>query len=705
MEITLLLAVILTVGFMAAKAGQVLKLPSVTGFIGAGVLLGPSGMQVITAEAIGNQLGHFSQIALMLIAFGIGEHLELKRLKITAKTVLSICLADTAVALLLVGGGIFLASRLTSHSESLAWNYNDYLVLASILATVSIATAPGTILFITRESRAVGPLTTTLLQVVAVNNGLAIILFGVALVLARQLVGANQTILGIFFIILAKTSFSLVLGIITGLIIDFVIHRLKDRGEMLTVGLALLLLSGEFARFLKFSPLLVGIAIGFTIVNRDHRDVRLFRTLNAFEPPIYVLFFTLAGAHLDFSALTVAGWLGFVYFLLRFTTKALGAYWGGYWAGASAVVRKYLGFALIPQAGVAIGLIFLIDGDPNLHVYANILTPTVLVGVLFAELVGPACTKYALEKSGEAIKDEDLKPQSDPLKKEEFFLEETCEAQLVPWSWEKLKPVTPVSGAVLFGVSHENTVNGLARMATLLAHHFKARPVAVSVDPRKNDTRRFNSKKLFAAAAKEVKSLGYSLHMNELRADSVAQGIIAACQDREAFAVLLGYPFHRTESSFNKIVEEVALSVSCPIIIVRFTGILHTERILVPIIDTADLEKVGDTLCALAHVGKHSITLLRLLSTEMQELAIKDYEKNLHNWAAGKNLPFVNCRAIKTEARLETIIREAQTHDLLIMAVSEGFGLKKMLLGSLADDVASNCQRPMLMVHHPKGVD
>jgi nucleotide-binding universal stress UspA family protein len=125
----------------------------------------------------------------------------------------------------------------------------------------------------------------------------------------------------------------------------------------------------------------------------------------------------------------------------------------------------------------------------------------------------------------------------------------------------------------------------------------------------------------------------------------------------------------------------------------------------VPIIDTADLEKVGDTLCALAHVGKHSITLLRLLSTEMQALAIKDYEKNLHNWAAGKNLPFVNCRAIKTEARLETIIKEAQTHDLLVMAVSEGYGLKKMLLGSLADDVASNCQRPMLMVHHPKDVD
>ena len=108
MEITLLLALILTISFIVAKAGQMVRLPSVTGFIAAGILLGPSGLNVITTEVTGNQLRHFTQIALMLIAFGIGEHLELKRLKVTAKTVLSICLVDTAAALLLVAGAIFL---------------------------------------------------------------------------------------------------------------------------------------------------------------------------------------------------------------------------------------------------------------------------------------------------------------------------------------------------------------------------------------------------------------------------------------------------------------------------------------------------------------------------------------------------------------------------------------------------------------------
>jgi len=702
MEITLLLAVILIVGFVAAKAGQAFRLPSVTGFIAAGVFLGPSGLNVITAEVTGNELGHFTQIALMLIAFGIGEHLELKRLQITAKTVLSICLADAVVGLILVAGGIFLVALLTSPGGG-EWHIKDYLVLAIILATVSIATAPGTILFITRECRAVGAMTTTLLQVVAVNNGLSIVLFGVALVLARQVVGADQTILGTILVIVAKISFSLLLGIATGLVIDFVIHRLGDRGEMLTAGLALLLLSGEMARLLKLSPLLVGIAIGFTIVNRDRRDVRLFRTLNSFEPPIYVLFFTLAGAHLDFSALKIAGWLGFVYFLLRFATKAAGAYLGGSLAGAPLMVRKYLGLALVPQAGVAIGLVFLINGDPNLHVYAAILTPTVLVGVLFAELIGPACTKYALERSGESTLFNGRSAGTESRQTGDFFLEEARDAQLVPWSWDKLVPPPSSRGSVVFGVSHQSTVNGLARMATLLAHHFKAQPVAVRIDTIKEaGPLQIEPVELFECAAREVRSLGYTLHTSEVRAESVARGIVAAAKEKEALTVLLGYPFQRTEHSFNKIVEDISSAVSCPIIIVRFTGILHTERILVPIVHSADLETVGDTLCALAQVGKHSITLLRLLSADVQEQEMAVYEKKLYNWAAGKNLPFAKCFVIRTEARLETIIKEAQAHDLLIMAVSEGFGIKKMLLGSLADDVAGNCQRPMLMVHSPR---
>ncbi len=702
MEITLLLALILTVGFFAAKAGQSIRLPSVTGIIVAGIILGPAGLNVITSETTGSQLEHFTQIALMLIAFGIGEHLELKHLKITARTVLSICLAEAFVALFLIGGGIFILTLLTSPGGA-AWLTSDYLVLSIILSTISIATAPGTILIVTRECRAAGPFTTTLLQVVAVNNGLAIVLFGVALVFARQVAGAGQTAFGTIFIILVNILSSLLIGLVTGLVIDFIIHRLRDKGEMLTIGLALLLLSGETARFLNLSPLLVGIAIGFTIVNRDRRDVRLFRTLNAFEPPIYVLFFILAGAHLDFSALKVAGLLGFVYFLLRWLSKTAGAFLGGRLAGTPLIVKKYIGMALVPQAGIAIGLVFLVSGDPDLTVYSAILTPTVLVGVLFAELIGPACTKRALECTGEAAIPGRRDAANGQMKKRDAFIEEIREAQLVPWSWGKLQPAQHPEGSVIFGLSHRNTVGGLARMATLLAHQFRAQPVAVKIDILKhNIPRSTDAPELFELAAHEVESLGYKLQAHEVRAESIAKGIAAASKANGALMILLGYPFQRTEQNFSRIVEEIGSEAACPITIVRFTGILHTERILVPIVTSSDLDVIGDTLCAMAKVGKHAITLLRLLSADVQDQEIAAYEKRMYNWANGKNLPFVKCIVARTEARLETIVQEAVTHDLLIMAVSEGSGLKKMLLGSLADDVASNCQRPMLVVHRPR---
>jgi Kef-type K+ transport system membrane component KefB len=302
------------------------------------------------------------------------------------------------------------------------------MVLTLLLGTVAVATAPGSTLHVMRETRAVGPLTTTLIQTVAINNGVALILFGFGMAIARNLVGTGagsfadamtHSLLVIFL--------SLAIGITTGLIIDGLMYRLRNRSEVLISGLALLLLGGELARMLDLSPLLVGMAVGFTIVNRDRRDVRLFRVFNTFEPPIYVLFFTLAGAHLDFNSLLMAGWLGLIFFLLRCLGKISGATLAGFIVQAPPPLRKYLGAALVPQADIAIGLVFLINSDPTIGMYGEILTPTVLAGVFLAELVGPASVKFALQKAGETT--EDIAAKTGSI--EESF----NEVQLLPWSW------------------------------------------------------------------------------------------------------------------------------------------------------------------------------------------------------------------------------------------------------------------------------
>jgi len=147
--------------------------------------------------------------------------------------------------------------------------------------------------------------------VVAVDNGLAIMMFGVTMAVVNHLLASgNGAVTTMLWAGVMEIVGSLLLGVITGLLLDFINSRLHRKNDMLTGGLAVLLLCGEAARMLHMSPLLAGIAAGFTIVNREYRDIRLFRALNAFEPPIYVLFFTLAGVHLNLADLTTAGWLG-----------------------------------------------------------------------------------------------------------------------------------------------------------------------------------------------------------------------------------------------------------------------------------------------------------------------------------------------------------------------------------------------------------
>ncbi|HDK43044.1 MAG TPA: hypothetical protein ENG91_00665, partial [Desulfobacteraceae bacterium] len=362
-EVTLSIAVLLAVGLLFAKFAQLIKLPSVTGFILAGLVLGPSGFGLITVESVGHKLDHFTQIALMLIAFGIGEHIELRRLGAIARDVTWISIVQALGTFVMVTIGTLLAAWMLAGSGG--GRGLDPVVLALLLGAVAVATAPAAILHLVREMGARGPLTSTLMAVVAVDDGLAIMIFGLAVSVAHQIVGPGAgTPVQAVVACVSEIFSSLAIGVLTGLLIDYMLNKFHKREEMLTGGLALLLLCGETTRLLHLSPLLAGMAAGFIIINRAERDVRLFRAINAFEPPIYVLFFTLAGVHLDLAALKLAGWLGLVYFVTRIIGKYTGAWLGAVLSGAPAMVRNYLGLALIPQAGVAIGLVFMISSDP-----------------------------------------------------------------------------------------------------------------------------------------------------------------------------------------------------------------------------------------------------------------------------------------------------------------------------------------------------
>ncbi|MCJ7604312.1 MAG: cation:proton antiporter, partial [Desulfobulbaceae bacterium] len=653
------------------------------------------------------KLHHFTQIALMLIAFGIGEQIEVKRLRQSARSIGVIGVFEATGALVFVASASFFVARLCG-LDLVDWGTDDYLVMALLLGAVSVATAPATTLHVMRELKAKGPLTSTLMAVVAIDNGLAIIFFGLAMSFAGQIAAAGSgSLAGAMLGSVMDISFSLAAGLITGLIISFVLHHLKRQDEMLTAGLALLLLSGEGCRVFHLSPLLAGMAAGFTVINRVTRDVRLFRALNAFEPPIYVLFFTLAGCHLDLSSLGRAGWIGLVYYSFRIIGKYIGAYTGAFLTGAPAAVRNYLGVALMPQAGVAIGLIFLISSDEKLAAFSAIITPVVLAGVVLSELSGPVCARLAMEKTGESgkIVDHDLQPDSRAgRKKGTNGGKRPEEFSLVPWPWEKLIPHPIPDGVVAFGAKQSAKVSGLARMATIFAHHYNAVPMSVRVV--KPDSREYILQgamdSFFSGERDEVRKLGYELRTELVPDNDIASGLVAAVEYNDARAVVLGYPIEGTFQSFQDILEKVAKNVACPVVLVRFYGELHTERILVPVRSLEELGDVGPIVHALSRVGDHQLTILYLLSADEHDERVEFKKNQLAEWVRGLKITAkITFQVEKTEARQETILQESEKHDLVVMGTSKKNVLKKLFFGSLVETVSRRIRKPLLIVYRP----
>lgn len=703
-DITLGIALLLSAGLVFAKLAQLVKLPSVTGFILAGLALGPSFFNIISMESVGHRLDHFTEIALMLIAFGIGEHIELRRMGGIGKDVGYISVVQAIGAFVCVTVGVYATSWLVAGKNV---NYLDIFILSILLGAVAVATAPAAILHVVREMGARGPLTSTLMAVVAVDDGIAIMIFGLTISIVHQLViPGDISFLSALYGCISEIVFSLVIGTATGLIIDIVLNKLHNRGEMLTAGLALLLVCGEITRYFHLSPLLAGMAAGFIIINRAERDVRLFRVLNAFEPPIYVLFFTLAGLHLDLSALKLAGWIGLVYFVARVIGKYYGTWLGGLMSGATGTVRRYLGLALVPQAGVAIGLVIMINSDQSLSGWSTIITPVVLAGVVFSELGGPLFARFTLEKAGEG-ETVDERPECEGRGPWacRIWLRSPEGISLMPWEGSKLRPATAATGVVVFGAYHFATVRGLARIATIMAHHYHALPMSVRVlgKSEMDHFKRDEHESLFMPEQDEVKSLGYPMK-KELIFDSPASGLVAAVEYNDAKAVVLGYPAEDNPRNFHKVLDEVAANIFCPLIAVRFVGIFKWDRILVPFVYPQELEELLPILEAMATVALPRITFLHLLHYDSSKDEIAASDRQLQEWLAENFFDIQTRHMVEAaESRLESVLQQTKFHDLIIMPAAKRYGVQKMVFGSLSDSVVQNCQKPVIVVYTPGG--
>jgi len=385
-NVILKLSIILVVGFIFGKFAKMLKLPNVSGYLIAGLFLGPSFFNFVSPEE-SESFEIISELTLSFIAFGIGSEFMLKDIIAMGKKIAIITLAEVVGAIAVVFSVMYFI-------------FNQDLAFSMVIASMSAATAPAATIMVIRQYRAYGPVTKTILPVVALDDVFGIMAFGIALSIAKILVGNDGfSLLKIVGVPLIEIFGSLLLGLVLGVVLAFLTKKTDPKDELQIKTLFFIGLSAGIAMLLGLSPLLTNIMMGATLANMRSYSNRSFSSVNDFVAIFYVLFFTLAGASLDLSILWGVGLVGVGYIIARASGKIIGAYFGAVATKAEPTVRKYLGFALLPQGGISIGLSVLVM--QQLPQYSVEITTIIMASVLFYETLGPIFAKIAIHKSGE----------------------------------------------------------------------------------------------------------------------------------------------------------------------------------------------------------------------------------------------------------------------------------------------------------------
>lgn len=377
------LALAILAGFAFSYLARLVHLPNVTGYLVGGLLLGVTG---IIPKDVMSGFDIISDVALGFIAFSIGSEFKLTFLKKVGAAPIIIMLLEAFMAVLAVAGALLAAGFDAP--------------LAIMLGAIAAATAPAATLMVVRQYKAQGPVTRILLPVVAMDDAAALMAFSICSAVAQVMVGGSE--LSVWQMILkplGEILGSLALGAALGCAVTLLLKLLKDKGDLTSLAVAAVFASAALASMLSLSSLLVCMMMGALCVNLTEKSAELQRRTDKITPPIFMLFFVISGAELDVAAIGSIGVVGAVYIVARVAGKMFGAWLGAVISKCQKTVKKYLGFMLIPQAGVAIGLSLLaIKIVPQ---YGDTIRAVVLCATLIYELIGPVATKLALRKAGE----------------------------------------------------------------------------------------------------------------------------------------------------------------------------------------------------------------------------------------------------------------------------------------------------------------
>jgi len=406
LNIILLMGLAIFFGTAGAGVFQKLRIPQVVGYVVIGLIIGESGLNLIGRDSV-ETLSSFNMFALGIIGFMIGGELRRDLFRKYGKQFFVILCSEGIAAFILVAVFTgFVGWYLTGDLHS-------SVAMALVLGAIASATAPAATAGVLWEYKTRGPLTSTVLAIVALDDGLSLLLYGFASSIAAALIGQTdgsmwRTVLTAVF----EIAGSVILGVLAGFLLSFILNRIREPDKALAFTVSSVLLVIGLSIALKLGSILAAMALGVTISNlTGRRRQSSFELMEKFAPPIYILFFVLAGAHLVLGEITAPMIvMALVYLIGRTAGKMFGSWFGARLSKAADVVRRYLGLCLLSQAGVAIGLAIvssqLFTGQVGHAVIVIVMTTTFVV-----EILGPIFVKLGVRKAGEVglnITEEDL---------------------------------------------------------------------------------------------------------------------------------------------------------------------------------------------------------------------------------------------------------------------------------------------------------
>lgn len=385
---------LLIMGYIFGQFAEKIKLPAITGYIISGIIVGSSGLEFIHADT-SESLHILSEVTLSFIAVVIGGEFSFYKLKIYGKKIVLLTLFQLLAAFTAISGGLYFMGL--------------PVYTCFILGAIGAATAPAATVVIVEKLKAKGTFVDYLYGIVALDDAGTVILFSIVFALSSSMItGVEAELSHSLLHAFSEIFYSIVIGLISGFLIHFSTIRKKSRNEIKIISLGIIFLATSVSISLKVSPLITNMTIGTVLINMNKKNIRILKALEPLTPPLYAVFFAIAGTELDFSIFKDVSVLAgsIVYIAARGFGKYAGIFVPSYFMKLPKEVKKYLGLALIPQAGVAIGLVLFVQASPIIagaseSVKSEIIKMVniILLSVFCNEMLGPPLAKFAIIKS------------------------------------------------------------------------------------------------------------------------------------------------------------------------------------------------------------------------------------------------------------------------------------------------------------------